>query len=281
MAVTTSQQISRYYDQFQNTEVTFTKEVIKALLLNTRQVFIKCLGYQWPCIIYSSSMKGAKVITTMQGALKDSIQKSKNLVSLRFSFILRDKNDPLAFFVSAKISGISPYGDPQRGFSFLNLVYTQRPPDDLIERLGYILEANVASQRRREERIIISPDTIKKIRLASKGAQVEVDNVPRKVLIRDISFGGAKVIMSGVPQFLVNKAATIRFIFDDPREVVTITGQIVRFEPVEGRSDIAAFALQYDEAAVPMSYKMRLSEYLRPIKRSAAKRAAEGSNGSD
>ncbi|MCG8478028.1 MAG: hypothetical protein MI724_02955, partial [Spirochaetales bacterium] len=58
------------------------------------------------------------------------------------------------------------------------------------------------------------------------------------------------------------------------------TGQIVRFEPVEGRSDIAAFALQYDEEAVPMSYKMRLSEYLRPIKRSAAKRDADGSNGS-
>ena len=168
MAVTTSQQISHYYNQFQNTDVTFTKEVIRALMLNTKQVFVKALGYQWPCIIYSSSMRSAKIITTMTQALKETLQKSKNTVSLRFSFIQREKTDPLAFFVSAKIAGISPYGDPQKGLSFLNLAFTQRPPDDLIERLGNILEANVTSQRRREERIIITPDSTKKLNLASK-----------------------------------------------------------------------------------------------------------------
>lgn len=266
MAVTTSQQISRYYEQFQNTEVTFTKEIIRALLLNTKQVFLKSLGYQWPCIIYSSSMTGAKIITTMQQSLKETLQKSKNAVSLRYSFIQREKTDPLAFFVSAKISGISPYGDPAKGLSFLNLVFTQRPPDDLIERLGNILEANVASQRRSEERIIITPESAKKIGLASKGAHVIVDNVPRKALVRDISFSGAKIIMPGVPQFVVNKPAQIGFEFEEPTETLNIKGSIVRYEAVEGRSDIAAFALKYTEDSVPMAYKMRLSNYLRPIK---------------
>jgi len=267
MAVTTSQQISRYYEQFQTTDVTFTKEIIRALLLNTKQVFLKSLGYQWPCIIYSSSMTGAKIITTMQQSLKETLQKSKNAVSLRYSFIQREKTDPLAFFVSAKISGISPYGDPQKGLSFLNLTFTQRPPDDLIERLGNILEANIASQRRSEERIIITPDSAKKIGLASKGAHVMVDNVPRKGLVRDISFSGAKVIMPGVPQFLTNKKALVTLEFEDPSETLPLTGTIVRFETVEGRSDIAAFAIRYDEDSVPMAYKMRLSNYLRPIKK--------------
>jgi hypothetical protein len=267
MAVTTSQQISRYYEQFQTTEVTFTKEIIRALLLNTKQVFLKSLGYQWPCIIYSSSMTGAKIITTMQQSLKETLQKSKNAVSLRYSFIQREKTDPLAFFVSAKIAGISPYGDPQKGLSFLNLTFTQRPPDDLIERLGNILEANIASQRRSEERIIITPDSAKKIGLASKGAQILVDNVPRKGLIRDISFSGAKIIMPGIPQFLTNKKALLTLEFEDPSEQLPLTGTIVRFETVEGRSDIAAFAIRFDEDSVPMAYKMRLSNYLRPIKK--------------
>jgi Tfp pilus assembly protein PilZ len=266
MAVTTSQQIINYYDQFKSTEVTFTKEVIRALLLNTKQVFLKALGYQWPCIIYSSSMRGARVITTMAPALKETLQKSKNIVSLRFSFIQREKTDPLAFFVSAKITGVSPYGDGGKGLSFLNLAFTQRPPDDLIERLGNILEASVASQKRREERIIVSPDTAKKLSLSSKGARVEVDNVPRKALLRDISFGGAKVIMPGVPQFLVNKPVTMQLDFEDPTETLTLVGKIVRFEPVEGRTDIAAFAVQFEESQTPMAYKMRISEYLRPIK---------------
>ncbi|MFP4152594.1 MAG: PilZN3 domain-containing protein [Alkalispirochaeta sp.] len=267
MAVTTSQQISRYYEQFQTTDVTFTKEIIRALMLNTKQVFLKSLGYQWPCIIYSSSMTGAKIITTMQQSLKETLQKSKNTVSLRYSFIQREKTDPLAFFVSAKISGISPYGDPQKGLNFLNLTFTQRPPDDLIERLGNILEANIASQKRSEERIIITPDSAKKIGLASKGAQVVVDNIPRKGLIRDISFSGAKVIMPGIPQFLKGKKALLTLEFEDPSELLPVTGTIVRFETVEGRSDIAAFAICYDEDSVPMAYKMRLSNYLRPIKK--------------
>lgn len=266
MAVTTSQQISRYYQQFQTTDVTFTKEIIRALMLNTKQVFLKSLGYQWPCIIYSSSMSGAKIITTMQKSLKETLQKSKNTVSLRYSFIQREKSDPLAFFVSAKIAGVSPYGDPAKGLSFLNLQFTQRPPDDLIERLGNILEANIASQKRSEERIIITPESEKKIGLASKGANVTVDNVPRKALIRDLSFSGTKIIMPGIPQFLANKQAFLKFDFEEPTETLALRGTIVRYETVEGRSDIAAFAVKFDEDSVPMAYKMRLSNYLRPIK---------------
>ena len=271
MAVTTSQQISHYYEQFQSTDVTFTKEVIRALLLNTKHVFIKALGYQFPCIIYSSSMREAKVIATMTTALKETLQKANNNVALRFSFVQREKSDPLAFFVSARITGVAPYGDPQKGLNFFNLTFTQRPPDDLIERLGNILLANVASQRRREERIIITPESSKKLNMIGKGARVVVENVPRKALLRDVSFGGAKIIMPGVPQFLVNKPASVQLDFDEPAETLTLHGKIVRFEPVEGRTDIAAFALQFEESQVPMAYKMRLSEYLRHIKAPAPK----------
>ncbi|SIQ88823.1 PilZ domain-containing protein [Alkalispirochaeta americana] len=266
MALTTSQQITRYYQEFEHTEVTFTQEIIKALFLNTKQIFIKCLGYQWPCIVYSSSMTGARVITTLQPSLKAALSKSKNMVSLRFSFIQREKTDPLAFFVTARITGFSPYGDPSKGLSFITLHYTQRPPDDLIERLGNLLSATISSQRRREERIIISPDVQKKLGLSSKGAYIEVDKVPRKGLIRDISFGGAKVIMQGVPQFLVNRPALIRLDFEEPEEQVVIPAKIVRFEPVEGRSDLAAYAIQYEETKIPMTYKLRLNDYLRFVK---------------
>lgn len=271
MALTTSQQITRYYQEFEHTEVTFTQEIVKALFLNTKQIFIKCLGYQWPCIVYSSSMTRAKVITTLQPSLKAALSKSKNMVSLRFSFIQREKTDPLAFFVTARITGFSPYGDPSKGLSFISLQYTQRPPDDLIERLGNLLSATISSQRRREERIIISPDVQKKLGLSSKGAQIEVDKVPRKGLIRDISFGGAKVIMQGVPQFLVNRQALVRMDFEDPEEQVVIPGTIVRFEPVEGRTDLAAFAIHYDDKKIPMTYKLRLNDYLRFIKSPVSK----------
>ena len=62
MSIITSQQLSRYLEQYGTTEVTFNKQVIDATGLVPRNVFLKIADQQWPCIVYSSSMKGARVI---------------------------------------------------------------------------------------------------------------------------------------------------------------------------------------------------------------------------
>ena len=62
MGVTTSQQLTRYYELYRDTEITFTKEVIRTLHLDPRQIYIKCSGSQWPCIINSTSLMAARVI---------------------------------------------------------------------------------------------------------------------------------------------------------------------------------------------------------------------------
>ena len=266
MPVTTSQQIARYYDQFQKTEVTFTKEVIRAILLNPKQVYLKCLGYQWPCIIYATSMSEARVIVNMQKSLKESLQKANNLVSLRFCFVQRDKTDPLSFFVSAKISGFTPYGKDKPDLFFLTLSYTQRPPDDLIEVLGQMLEANLNSSKRKTDRIVVTADSAKRLGLRAKETQIIIDGVPRRAIIRDLSFSGAKVIILGIAKFLVDKDAVLRVDLLDPPESIDITGKVVRYEPVEGRPDIAAFAVLFDEAQVPMKYKLRINNYLKYVK---------------
>ena len=49
MGVTTSQQLTRYYDQFRDTEIAFSKEIVRIIHLDPRQVYIKANGSQWPC----------------------------------------------------------------------------------------------------------------------------------------------------------------------------------------------------------------------------------------
>ena len=66
---------------------------------------------------------------------------------------------------------------------------------------------------------------------------------------------------------MVNKRATLRLELVEPKEMIEIHGRILRFEAVEGRSDIAAFAMKFDEEGVPMEYKLRLSNYLRGLAR--------------
>ncbi|MFP4483418.1 MAG: PilZN3 domain-containing protein [Spirochaetaceae bacterium] len=275
MAVTTSQQITRYYEQFRNIDVTFTKEVIRATLLYPKQVFLKSLGYQWPCIVYSSSMVGAKIIVNMGTSLREAIRKANNVVSLRFSFLQKDKADPLSFFVSAKITGATPYGSQKPDLHFLTLAYTQRPPDDLIEVLGKLLDAHAASKRRKEQRIPVTADSARKIGINAKNIFVYIEGVPRRCIIRDLSFGGAKLIILGVAKFLVNKSATLRVQVTEDESYIDIEGTVIRFEAVEGRNDIAAIAVKFHEETLPVTYKMLLSAYLRGSKIKNPEQSAE------
>lgn len=266
MPLSTSQQITRYYEEFGNVDVTFTKEVIRATMLYPKQVYLKCLGFQWPCVIYSSSMNGAKIIVHVKPALKEAIQKSNNLVSLRFSFLQRDKIDPLSFFVSAKIAGATPYNEKNPELSIMTLTYTQRPADDLIEILGLLLEATTNSKKRKEERITLTAASMRQMGIRAKGTTVYIGGVPRKCIVRDVSFSGAKVIIPGVAPFLVNKDAVLRIVLEEPDDVLDIRGKVIRFEAVEGRKDIAAFAISFDEDSVPMKYKMRINNFLKQSK---------------
>jgi hypothetical protein len=262
MAISTSQQIARYYQQYSDVDVTFTKDVIKATLLNPKQVYLKCTGYQWPIVLYSASMTGAKVIANMKTSLSEAIKKSNNMVSLRLSFLQRDKADPFSFFVGARITGYTPYGQEKPELYFLTLTYTQRPPDDLIEILGRLIDANTSSARRKEERIPVTADSARAMGLNHKDAMVYIDEVPRRCIVRDVSFGGAKVVILGLAKFLVNKQASLRLTLTETDEEVDVPATVVRFEAVEGRSDIAALALQFDVETIPMKYKLMISGFL-------------------
>ncbi len=261
MAVITSQQITRYYDLFRTIDLTFNKDVIRAVKLQPQQVFLKCLGDQWPCVIYSTSFVGAKVIGNISETLHEKIRSANNLVNLRFSFGLSDKTDPIQFFISAKITGFNPYSKENPNLNFVSLTYTQRPPDDLIWILGKLLETNINSKKRKEERIPIHPENIRRLGLKSKTAHILIQNIPRKCIIRDLSFSGAKVIIPGIAKFLISKPATLRVEMED-NPVFHLKGIVVRFEPVEGRKDIAALAIQFAEELVPIEYKMRINDFL-------------------
>jgi hypothetical protein len=264
MAVVTSQKITTYYERFKAIDVTFSKEIINVTGLVTQQVYLKCVSDFWPCVIYSCSFTGAKVVANIKSGLIQKLQDANNSISLRFCFKKAEAN-PVTFFVSARSTGYSPYGG-SKDVALFNIQFTQRPPDDLIEIMGRVLDANVNSAKRRDERILMAPDSVRKLSLLAKETAVFIQGVPRRCILRDISFSGAKLIMMGVSKFLVNREAALRFDFDDPRESFLLKGMFIRSEEVEGRKDLIAVAVQFAEGGVPMGYKIRLNDYLSQTK---------------
>ena len=237
MGLMTSQQIARYYDVYRDTEVTFSKEFIRALNLDPRQVYIKCAGAQWPCIINSTSLQSARIIIGTKGGAYAQISKEATPLSLRFSFTPPGQL-PVSFFVNCRVANVQPYMT-SNDLAIITLTFTQRPPDDLIETLGRLIEANSNATRRKEERIIINEESKRRLNLLREETLVYIENVPRHCIIRDLSFSGAKLVLKGLAQFLKEKNAIIRLDFAEPRETLGIQGKIVKAETIEGRKDLA------------------------------------------
>jgi hypothetical protein len=264
MGILTSQKIATFYERFKGIDVTYTKEVIQVTGLQANQVHLKCVSDSWPCVIYSSSFQGAKIVANIKSGLVDKLQQANNSVSLRFCFKVPDQGNQLTFFVSARSVGYTSYGNT-KDMALFNIQFTQRPPDDLIEIMGRLLDANFNSVKRREERISITAETQRKMNISNEST-VFIQAVPRRCILRDISFSGAKIIMMGIVKFLEGKEASMRLDFEDPRESFLIKGKFVRVENVESRKDLLVLALHFDEAIVPMGYKMRVNNFLGTVR---------------
>ena len=94
-----------------------------------------------------------------------------------------------------------------------------------------------------------------------------IQNVPRRCILRDISFSGAKVILLGIEKFIQGEETILRIHFDEPDEIIQLAGHVVKTSPVEGRPEIIYACLQFDEAAVPTSYRIRINTYLTSMRK--------------
>lgn len=265
MALTTSQQLMKYYDIYRDSEVIFTKEIIKTLSLDPRQIYIKTTEGQWPCILSSCSLLGAKVIIGRKSGAFEKMTEGA-AVSLRLCFVPPDSST-ITFFINSRVESVQPYMNNGELF-VISMEFSQRAPDDLIGMLGNLHEANANAVRRREERIAITPDSKRKLGLTKEETIVYVQNVPRHCILRDISFSGVKIILVGLKPFLMKQSVIVNFDFEEPTaENIQVKGVVVRCDEVQGRKDLVVASILFDEKNVPIAYKLRINEYITNVRK--------------
>jgi hypothetical protein len=211
-------------------------------------------------------MATAKVIAGVKGTFFDALRKANSHVALRCCFKLPDKIEPISFFVPSHASNFTPYNPQNPDVQLITLEFTQRPADDLILMLGTLLEANCNSQQRKDERIVLSAANMKALGIDSRDAAVTIDGATHKCIIRDLSFGGTKLLVVGETELRPKTPVSVRMFKGEHKEEVNIAGAIVRVEEVEGRKDIHAIGIAYAEAP-PMSYKLLINQYLTSARR--------------
>ncbi len=176
--------------------------------------------------------------------------------------------EPISFFVTCRPTGFTHYAVQGPDVHFITLQFTQRPPDDLILILGSLLEANFNSQKRRDERIIVNPETMKKLGLDTREALLLVENRACKCVLRDLSFSGAKVVVSGRAASFSDKTVSLKFAPSDQAPELSIPARVCRVDEVGGRKEILAVSLEYS-GDPPMSYKLLINSYVSTFRKAA------------
>ena len=261
MGIANSHQISRYYDFFRDKEIVFTKANLKSLRIDPRQIYLKSNGGQWPCIINSSSLQQAKVIVGTSSGIYGTIQKNKTApISIRYCFFDQN-NEPIQFSVNCNVLDIKPFQNSNE-LAMLTLNFTQRPPDDLISRIGEFIEVNENFQNRKEERIAINENSLRLLNIPKEESYIFIAGVPRKCILKDLSFGGAKAMLVGIPKFLENKAVDLRLFFVDTNEKISLQGVIKNSDFLPGRKDISIVHIEFVPDEIPMTYKFHINSYI-------------------
>ena len=261
MSVATSHHISRYYDFYRDKEIVFTKANLKSLRIDPRQIYLKSNGGQWPCIINSSSLQQAKVIIGTSSGIYGTIKNNQSApISIRYCFFDQN-NEPIQFSVNCNVLEINSFQGSNE-LAMLTLNFTQRPPDDLILRIGEFIEVNENFQNRKEERIAINENSLRLLNIPKEESYIFIAGVPRKCILKDISFGGAKAMLVGIPKFLENKAVDLRLFFIDTNEKISLKGIVKHSDFLPGRKDISIVHIEFVPDEIPMTYKFHINSYI-------------------
>ena len=266
MAILTSTQITNLYNSYKDIDITLNKDIIKATGLKTNEIYIKAAGMQRPCIVYSTSFTKARLIANTGNDFINKTREAGDLVTLRMAFVNQDKKDLISFFINAKVIGYGVYDTPESSLNYINIVFTQRPPDDLIIIMGKLLQANVNFSKRVDERIIVNQSNYRDLGFSSREINIVFQEIPRKAILLDISSSGIKIIGVKAFKFHLNKEIFIRFPLKN-NSSVEIPGSILRFDPLPNRNDLGIFGIKFRENSIPLSFKVQIEQYFETVKK--------------
>jgi len=261
MAHLTQHQLTQFFEKHGTVDITFNKHIINSTRMIPGEIYVKCGAKNYSCILNSSSMVGARIIIQANALFFEELNESNKWVSLRFAFSRSDKHFPLTFFIKSKVESFNPFNSSTPNLHLINLKYAQRPPDDLIEILGMIIEMNSNAKQRQHERIDIGVETIETLGLKSANSVILIGNEKKSCIIRDLSYYGAKIITTGITDNCEGKEIKFVVPFTGDLGNCILDGNIARCEPIKTKESFSLVGVHFIEERVAMGYIKTLKDF--------------------
>jgi hypothetical protein len=255
-----SRKVAHFYRTYGDTEIAFNARVILSSGLLTNDITLKVGELHLPCVLYACSMRGARVIAEVGEAVSGELARHNNIAALRFGFRPTGEPTDITFFVSCRVESLSEYHPHKPQFRFISLSFLQQPPDALISILGSLIEIAANEVRRRDERIVVNDENMKKIGLESRESCVAIAGSTRRCIVRDLSFSGAKILVTSPGSVTGESRVMLKLSKCEKQDPTVLDGSVVRVEQVEGRNDVVALSIHYSSEP-PISYRQRINSY--------------------
>ncbi len=257
----TRHKVDNLYFSYCSESVTFNKNVRDTTGLILNLVQLKCGEKTAPIIVYSMSMLNVNLIISVKNFsnFRRLNEKESRQISLKLAFDKENSAEPIIFFLPVKISASKNYNSDN---IFLLVEFIRKPPDTIIIMLGELIKIKTLSDKREDKRIQVNKHTIKKLHFSTTSGILELNNIKKKCLVKDISFTGMKLIAAGNKQDFINKKVSIKLQFADNIGVNSIDGTIGRTDLIGESKDFVALGVSLDNNTLPFDYKNIIADFL-------------------
>ncbi len=255
--------INQYYEKYSDKEILFNKNIKECSYIEPQKTIIK-IGYEeWSCVLYTCSMKNAKVIMNLNKKIFETLRASNNNVTIKFSFNPPDEKKPFAFYISSKIQGYKNFNQEDANTYIVNIIFVQKPTDFLINTLGAIIDEHEKIDKRKDTRISLNTENLKHLGIESNNIVSKIDNIDRNCLVRNISASGAVVLLVAPPKLLINK----KIILNLKIKGITfkLEGIINRYSEFLEKKALYEFGIQFEKENIPVKFIKALNEYFDKI----------------
>lgn len=252
--------LQNLYQEYLDTELTFSKEVCLGLGMLPAESTLKWQGELHACVVHSCSFRAAKVLVRMTAQEWRILEFSSRVTTLTLTFLQPKTGKKELYQFNGTLQVLQQHGAGEGEVSILlGITFSHRPPEGFLQAQGSYLNLKKEANQRREDRIALGEESRVVLGLSSLGTTVIVDHIERKCLLRDLSYNGARVILTGVAPFLLDKPFTLAMPLAG-KAPLSIPGKILRAEAVEGHRGLAVIALGYHTDRVPVEYLRTLQK---------------------
>ncbi len=260
MATLGTNALQAIYQEYLTTELTYVKEVAEGLGLLPAESTLKLQSVLYPCVVHSASFQSAKLLLRLTAEQAVTVQIGSKVATLALVLLDSRKAKKELYQFNGTFQIIQKHLAGANDVVFLaNLMFSHRPHEVFLQVHGNYLNLKKEAQQRLQDRILLSPETQTILGLSSLNTTVVIDKIERKCLLREVSYGGSRVVLTGVSQFLTEKPFELTFPHVTHGDLI-LPGVISRAENLESHRGLAQLALTFTAGKVPMHYLSTLQK---------------------